>query len=61
MRGRTVIVIAHRLSTVIALDRILVFSHGRLIEDGTHAGLLTRTDGLYRRLFDRQALGLVAE
>ena len=61
MRGRTVIVIAHRLSTVIALDRILVFSRGRVVEDGTHSGLLTRTDGLYRRLFDRQALGLAAE
>jgi ATP-binding cassette subfamily B protein len=56
-----VIVIAHRLSTVISLDRILVFSHGRLVEDGSHAALLARPDGLYRRLFDRQALGLAAE
>ncbi len=61
MLGRTVMVIAHRLSTVVALDRILVFSHGQLAEDGSHAGLLTRPDGLYRRLFERQALGLVAE
>ena len=61
MLGRTVIVIAHRLSTVVALDRILVFAHGRLVEDGPHAALLTHSDGLYRRLFDRQALGLAAE
>ncbi len=61
MLGRTVIVIAHRLSTVIALDRILVFSHGTLVEDGRHAALLTDPDGLYRRLFERQALGLAAE
>ena len=61
MLGRTVIVIAHRFSTVMALDRILVFSQGRLIEDGSHAALLLRPDGLYRRLFDRQALGLAAE
>ena len=61
MLGRTVIVIAHRLSTVVALDRILVFSHGSLVEDGGHAALLTHPDGLYRRLFERQALGLAAE
>jgi ATP-binding cassette subfamily B protein len=61
MVGRTVIVIAHRLSTVVSLDRILVFSRGQLVEDGPHAALLTRRDGLYRRLFDRQALGLVPE
>ena len=61
MIDRTVLVIAHRLSTVVSLDRILVFQHGRLVEDGPHAALLTRSDGLYRRLFDRQAQGLVAE
>ena len=61
MVGRTVIVIAHRLSTVVGLDRILVFAHGRLLEDGSHAALLKRPEGLYRRLFERQALGLAAE
>ncbi len=60
MAGRTVIVVAHRLSTVRALDRILVFRHGRIIEDGPHAGLLARDGGLYRRLFEHQALGLAA-
>jgi ATP-binding cassette subfamily B protein len=60
MAGRTVLVVAHRLSTVRALDRILVFRHGRIIEDGPHDALLTRDDGLYRRLFEHQALGLIA-
>lgn len=55
MVGRTTIVIAHRLSTVRAMDRILVFDRGRIVEQGDHAGLLRREDGAYRRLFERQA------
>ncbi len=58
--GRTSIVIAHRLSTVRNLDRILVFDHGRIVEDGTHDGLLAHGDGHYRRLFDHQAGNVVA-
>jgi ATP-binding cassette subfamily B protein len=58
MQGRTAIVIAHRLSTVRALDRILVFAQGRVVEEGTHAGLM-RQDGPYRHLFTTQASGLV--
>src|SRR6476619_6596504 len=54
MRGRTALIIAHRLSTVRTLDRILVFNHGRIIEDGTHAGLTARPGGLYRGLFEQQ-------
>jgi ATP-binding cassette subfamily B protein len=61
MTGRTVIVIAHRLSTVRALDRIVVFERGRIIEDGTHTALVGRRDGTYRRLFERQASGLLPE
>ncbi|MEO8430860.1 MAG: ABC transporter ATP-binding protein [Acidobacteriota bacterium] len=53
MKGRTTLVIAHRLSTVRRADRILVFERGRLVESGTHAELLTRP-GLYRRLHDMQ-------
>ena len=52
--GRTALVIAHRLSTVRALDRILVFSQGRIVEDGDHEALL-EAGGQYRRLFERQA------
>lgn len=55
MEGRTAIIIAHRLSTVRTLDRILVFNHGRVVEEGTHAALLYRPNGLYRRLFEQQA------
>jgi ATP-binding cassette subfamily B protein len=55
MKGRTAIIIAHRLSTVRALDRILVFDRGQVVEDGNHEALLANPGGLYRRLFDRQA------
>jgi ATP-binding cassette, subfamily B, bacterial MsbA len=53
MRGRTTIVIAHRLSTVERADRILVLDRGRIVEEGTHAELLTR-GGLYHRLYTRK-------
>lgn len=53
-KGRTTLVIAHRLSTVQRLDRILVFDHGRIVEQGTHAELIARPDGRYRRLFEVQ-------
>jgi ATP-binding cassette, subfamily B, bacterial len=59
MVGRTSIVIAHRLSTVRMLDRILVFDRGRVVEEGTHEELVRREGGTYRRLFERQALGLL--
>jgi ABC-type multidrug transport system fused ATPase/permease subunit len=53
MKGRTSLVIAHRLSTVVNADRILVMHHGRLAEEGTHAELL-REAGLYARLHQLQ-------
>jgi ATP-binding cassette subfamily B protein len=59
MAGRTSIVIAHRLSTVRMMDRILVFDCGRVVEEGKHEELVRREGGTYRRLFERQALGLV--
>ncbi|MGY0780238.1 ABC transporter ATP-binding protein [Azospirillum argentinense] len=55
MQGRTALVIAHRLSTVRSLDRILVFHQGHVVEEGTHAALLHRPSGLYRRLFEQQS------
>jgi ATP-binding cassette subfamily B protein len=53
MRGRTSLVIAHRLSTVISADQILVLHRGELRERGTHAELL-RLGGLYSRLYELQ-------
>jgi ATP-binding cassette subfamily B protein len=55
MKGRTAIVIAHRLSTVQSLDRILVFDRGDIVEQGSHAVLMRRNAGIYRSLFERQA------
>jgi ATP-binding cassette subfamily C protein CydCD len=49
LQGRTALIIAHRLSTVYRADRILVMDRGRIVEEGTHAGLLQQP-GLYRRL-----------
>ncbi|MHB8420861.1 MAG: ABC transporter ATP-binding protein [Myxococcales bacterium] len=53
MAGRTVLVVAHRLSTVRASDRLIVLDHGKLVEQGTHAQLWS-AGGLYRRLCDLQ-------
>lgn len=53
MAGRTSIVVAHRLSTVASLDRIVVLSRGRIVEDGPHAQLIER-DGEYAHLWNRQ-------
>lgn len=58
MNGKTVIVVAHRLSTIAHLDRILVFNHGRIIEDGTHSQLLAK-GGAYQRLWQMQAGGFL--
>ena len=51
--GRTVMVIAHRLSTVVDADQILVMDHGRLVERGTHTELLAQ-GGLYSRMWEAQ-------
>ncbi len=60
MEGKTVMVIAHRLSTLAHLDRILVFDQGAIIEDGTHAELLAR-EGHYAKLWSMQAGGFLPE
>ena len=54
MKGRTTLIIAHRFSTIVNADKILVMDQGRIIESGTHAQLLAR-QGQYWRLFQMQA------
>jgi ATP-binding cassette, subfamily B, multidrug efflux pump len=53
MRGRTTIAVAHRLTTIVGADEILVMHHGRVVERGPHRGLLAR-GGLYERLYRLQ-------
>lgn len=60
MQGKTVLVIAHRLSTLSQMDRILVFDRGQIIEEGTHAGLLAR-GGHYATMWYMQAGGFLPE
>ncbi len=58
MDGKTTLVIAHRLSTLLHMDRILVFDKGKIVEDGTHDELLSRA-GLYKTLWDTQVGGFL--
>ncbi|MFC7610202.1 ATP-binding cassette domain-containing protein [Teichococcus aestuarii] len=58
MAGKTVIAIAHRLSTLASMDRLVVLEHGRVVEQGSHAELLAR-EGAYARLWRRQSGGFL--
>ena len=60
MEGRTAIAVAHRLSTVAGMDRLVVLDRGRVVELGTHAELLTRGGG-YAQLWQRQSGGFLGE
>jgi ATP-binding cassette subfamily B multidrug efflux pump len=60
MAGKTVIAIAHRLSTLQIMDRLVVLDAGRIVEDGTHAELLAK-GGLYAELWSRQSGGFIVE
>jgi ATP-binding cassette subfamily B multidrug efflux pump len=60
MEGKTVIAIAHRLSTLARMDRLVVLEGGRVAEQGTHAQLLAR-GGVYARLWRRQSGGFIGD
>lgn len=60
MQDKTTIVIAHRLSTLLRMNRIIVFDQGKIVEDGTHNELLAK-DGLYKNLWDAQVGGFLGD
>lgn len=60
MKGKTTLVVAHRLSTLLNMDRILVFDKGRIVEDGTHTSLIAKK-GLYQSLWAAQVGGFLPE
>jgi len=61
MRHKTVVVVAHRLSTISHMDRILVFDEGEIVEDGSHDELLEKENGHYARLWHMQAGGFLPD
>ncbi len=60
MREKTTLVIAHRLSTLLHMDRILVFDRGKIVEDGTHKTLLAK-GGIYKTLWETQVNGFLPD
>jgi ATP-binding cassette subfamily B protein len=60
MEGRTALVVAHRLSTVAGMDRLVVLDRGRIVEQGTHHELLA-TKGAYAKLWQHQSGGFLTE
>lgn len=61
MQGKTTIVDIHRVSTLLQMDRILVFDGGGIIQDGSHEQLLAQKDGLYKILWDTQVEGFLPD
>ena len=60
MQNRTTIVIAHRLSTLAKMDRILVFDQGKVVEEGSHSELMTK-QGHYSHMWQMQAGGFLPD
>ena len=60
MEGKTVIAVAHRLSTIAAMDRLIIMDKGRIVEEGTHKQLL-KCNGLYANLWKRQSGGFLVD
>ena len=60
MHNKTVVTIAHRLSTLLTMDRILVFDQGKIVEDGAHNDLLSRRK-LYYTLWNAQIRGFLGD
>lgn len=61
MKNKTVIAIAHRLSTLNIMDRIVVLDKGKIVEDGTKEELLNKQDGLFKKMWDMQKDGMVGD
>ncbi len=61
MDGRTAVVVAHRLSTIQKMDRIIVLDEGKIVEEGSHRELITKQDGMYAKLWARQSGGFIEE
>ncbi len=61
MKGKTAILVAHRLSTIRKMDRIIVVNEGKIEEDGSHDELLKNPESLYRKLWELQAGGFILE
>ena len=59
MDTKTVIAIAHRLSTLRQMDRIIVMDHGKIVEDGTHDSLIAKPGGRYAKLWAMQSGGFL--
>lgn len=59
MIGRTALVVAHRLSTISKLDRIIVINNGQIVEDGSHEELIKKPNGTYAKLWQRQSGGFL--
>lgn len=61
MKDKTVMVIAHRLSTIMKMDRIIVFDQGKIVETGSHKQLITKKQGIYKKLWQKQVGGFLPD